>query len=394
MAGRPLPLGTWGKIRTYITKTDDRGRPVRSRAIAKYREFNGRTVRVERLGKTPAEAENNLRIALKERSSVGSAGRELTALHRFSAAADMWWRRLERRVDEGARSPTTLETYGRVLRKHVLPAMAEVRLGEFNTPLVDSFIADVRDSVGPATAKLCRSIVSGVLGVAVRAGVLAANPVREVELIESSRTKKKPRALTAEERELWFKQLRADPFAVRKDLPDLTAFMLGTGVRIGEALAVIWSEIDLARGAVEITSTIVRVKAVGLVRKPTKSEAGERVLALPDWLVAILRRRHAMGVRLDHPVFPDSLGGFRDPNNVRRDLRTARGEGALAWITSHSFRKTTATILDGAGQSARQVADQLGHSRPSMTQDVYMARGVANTDAAAFLDAELGRLEV
>lgn len=62
---------------------------------------------------------------------------------------------------------------------------------------------------------------------------------------------------------------------------------------------------------------------------------------------------------------------------------------ALAWITSHSFRKTTATILDEAGQSARQIADQLGHARPSMTQDVYMGRRAKNPGAAAALDSAL-----
>ena len=48
---------------------------------------------------------------------------------------------------------------------------------------------------------------------------------------------------------------------------------------------------------------------------------------------------------------------------------------ALAWITSHSFRKTNATILDDAGLSTRQIADQLGHARPSLTMDVYLGRG-------------------
>jgi transcriptional regulator with XRE-family HTH domain len=227
---------------------------------------------------------------------------------------------------------------------------------------------------------------------------------------------------------------------------------------------------------VEITSTIVRVKGVGLVREPTKSDAGERLLALPQWIVSVLRKRHAAGVRLDHPVFPDSLGGFRDPANVRRDLREARspvgsetrqllgatlrdarrsarltqkaaaaelgwskhkmsllengrvrlthddaeamlnlyavpdgrrfevialvdaaGEvsaaDALDWITSHNFRKTTATILDSAGLSASVVADQLGHARPSMTQDVYMGRGTVNPQAAVALDVELLGLE-
>jgi len=40
-------------------------------------------------------------------------------------------------------------------------------------------------------------------------------------------------------------------------------------------------------------------------------------------------------------------GGFRDPANVRRELREARGE-ELAWITPHTFRTTAATILDEA----------------------------------------------
>jgi integrase len=85
----------------------------------------------------------------------------------------------------------------------------------------------------------------------------------------------------------------------------------------------------------------------------------------------------------------DDLGGLRDPSNVRKVIREVRGRDALAWITSHAFRKTTATVLDDAGQSSRQVADQLGHSRPSMTQDVYMARRVLNPAAAAALDEAL-----
>lgn len=57
----------------------------------------------------------------------------------------------------------------------------------------------------------------------------------------------------------------------------------------------------------------------------------------------------------------------------------------LAWITSHNFRKTTATILDDAGHSARQVADQLGHSRTSTTLDDYIGRKVRNPAAVKAL---------
>ncbi len=71
---------------------------------------------------------------------------------------------------------------------------------------------------------------------------------------------------------------------------------------------------------------------------------------------------------------------LRDPSNTRRVLREIRGSEGFAWVTSHVFRKTAATILDEAGLTARLIANRLGHSRPSMTQDVYMGRAAVSRD--------------
>lgn len=60
-------------------------------------------------------------------------------------------------------------------------------------------------------------------------------------------------------------------------------------------------------------------------------------------------------------------------------------------MTSHVFRKTAATILDEAGLSARAVADQLGHARPSMTQDTYLARKAVDRKAADAWEGALDR---
>jgi hypothetical protein len=48
-------------------------------------------------------------------------------------------------------------------------------------------------------------------------------------------------------------------------------FMLGTGARIGESLAVLWSQVNLDAATVDITHTIARIKCEGLIRKPTPS---------------------------------------------------------------------------------------------------------------------------
>lgn len=50
--------------------------------------------------------------------------------------------------------------------------------------------------------------------------------------------------------------------------------MLSTGVRIGEVLATVWSAVDLDAGAVAVTSTLVRIKKEGLLRKATKTARG------------------------------------------------------------------------------------------------------------------------
>jgi integrase len=55
-------------------------------------------------------------------------------------------------------------------------------------------------------------------------------------------------------------------------------------------------------------------------------------------------------------------------------------------VVPHTYRKTVATVLDAGGLSARTIADQLGHSRISMTQDVYMGSRAVDPAAASALD--------
>ena len=55
-------------------------------------------------------------------------------------------------------------------------------------------------------------------------------------------------------------------------------------------------------------------------------------------------------------------------------------------VTTHSFRKTVATLIDDEVLSAPIGADHLGHSKVSMTQDRYMSRGRVHSEVAALLD--------
>ncbi len=381
MARPPLPLGTWGEIRTYAER-DSHGAVAGYRARTLYRGYDGAVRELERRGPSKARATARLKEALNQLTSTNAA-EDLRGSDRFSKALDLWYERLTDLVNDGRRSPGSLDTYRRVINKHVLPTFAELRLAEMSTPLIDRYLRGVKANTGAPTARTCRSVLSGVLGLAVRYGAIAHNPVREVEPIEA-RPRRNPRALVDDEPAALVERLRADEKATARDLPDLVCFMLATGVRIGEALAVLWSEVELEAGLVRITATILRVKGVGLIRKPTKSRAGERTLLLPSWAIEMLRKRGPGAP--DQVLFPHSRGnGYRDPYNTLRVIREARGT-EWAWLTSHVFRKTTATILDDAGLSARVAADQLGHARPSLTQDVYFARKAVHPRAAEALE--------
>jgi integrase len=85
-------------------------------------------------------------------------------------------------------------------------------------------------------------------------------------------------------------------------------------------------------------------------------------------------------------IFPSTTGVLRDPSAVSKQWRRVRTKLKLDWVTSHTFRKTLATLLDDQGLSARIGADQLGHAQISMTQDKYMGRKVVHTEVADVLD--------
>ena len=181
-----------------------------------------------------------------------------------------------------------------------------------------------------------------------------------------------------------------DNRAVDRDLPEFVSFMLATGMRIGEACAITWDGVDLHAGTVEVRGTVIRLKGQALVLTST-TKITVRILALPTWRVEALRdraqRQADIGVAHgDDPVFPSTQRGLRDPSNTHGDLCESLALCGLPWVTSHVFRKTTATLLDEAGLSARAIADQLGHAQPSVTQNVYMGRKIASTKAAIVLE--------
>jgi integrase len=390
MARPPLPLGSWGRI-----KRTELG-PGNWVAKARVRDLDGVTRLVERAGKTGAAAERSLISTLTERTAPTSD--ELTAESRLSL---LWETHLARLKSEG-RAARTFERY-EYAATFITKGLGSVRIREATTQRLDAFLKAVSAKHGASVAKSCRVVLSGMFGLAVRFGATDRNPVRDVSTIRIK--SKAARALTVDELRGILDAVRNSPvilnpgnkitpdqtigeYCTTSDLSDVIVMFAATGCRIGEVLGIRWSDIDLGAKTVSINGKVDRVKGQGMLRDDyLKSEAGERVLPLPDFAVAMLLARQVSAPsNVRNAVFPALSGNWRDPSALSKQWRRVRDKLKFDWVTSHTFRKTLATLLDSEGLSARIGADQLGHAQISMTQDFYMGRKVVHTEVADTLN--------
>jgi integrase len=393
MARPPLPIGTYGKIRTREDA------PGRFRARCLYRDFDGKTYEVSRWDETAAKAVTRLKEAIRDWVAP-TVSEDVSGDSKFSAVARLWLAEIEQDAENGHKSWGTVDTYRSRAEAIVIPAVGELRMREINNPRVglptfDRLCRTVRDESSVSSAKTVRAILSGVCAYAVRFGALDANPVREVGRLESKKAKHqraKPRALTAAQVLDLFDKLDRDPKAVADDLPDLARLFVATGERTGEALGAHWPDFDQANEVLVMAGNVIRARGRGKILNRGKTENAARTIPLPDWCVDMLVQRRASATDLTGPIFPSSTGTVREASNVRnRGWNPFVRRAGYEWVTFRTFRKTVATLLDDAGLTARQIADILGHAHPSMTQDVYMGRGEVSRHGADALGSRLGR---
>lgn len=383
-----MPLGTWGKI------TRAEVAPGRWRARAKYRDYDGRTRPVERYGATGAAAERALVTALRDRARPGGQGVDITPDTTLGDLATMW---IAKRRAEGI-TPQTITNYQGTIRVHIVPALGSVRIREATVGVLDKFLRAVP---GDTSATHSRIILSGMMRLAAQHDAIEHNPIPSTTIRKVAR--KPPRALTAAQ----LQALRARVVAWAggntlgpprgMDIVELFDVLAGTGLRIGEALAIRWEDVVWPEGdrpgTLQVTGTIS-----GARRQPfPKTHASARTVLLPDFAVAALRRQQAK----DRPsaegvVFPSRVGSTRTTHNVRSHIRAARryieaeAPGAdpaeFEWVTPHVFRKTVATIIEAA-VDMETAAGQLGHASPDVTRAHYVQRAAQAADVRHILDA-------
>lgn len=374
MARRRLPVGAHGAINVCETKPGSG----RYRARTRVRDTDGLLRVATAFGGSPNEAETELLDRLTRRTPPSHE--PVTPETPIRTLAGLWLQDVDERTDERAASTRAL--YRRVTERIIIQNLGGLLIRDVKTSTVNAFLKTVTAGHGQGTAKTTRACLSLMFQHAATFDAITFNPALLAKSPKRAEPAPMARALEEDEVATLMRKLRRDAAAVGNDTPDLIEFLLGTGCRIGEAMALRTSQLDLDAGAVKINATVTEAGR----EERTKSEAGQRVLVLPAHIVAMLRRRIAdPAIRTDVAVFPSPLGRMRDKSNTTSDLRRTFDRLGFPWVTSHTMRKTVATRLHKAKVPTSEISDQLGHSRVSMTQDHYIGRGVASVAAASIL---------
>lgn len=382
MARPRLPLGTLGNI----SVTEYPKGSGRYRALAHYRRSNGTLGQIERTSKSAIKARMAVQAAFEKNGENNAA---ISPDMRMSRLADLF---IEEKTQR--RAPGTVQTYQNAIDAHIKPGLGELSIREAGSAQrLNDFITRIAKDNGHGAAKNCRSVLSGMMALAVRNGALERNPVREVERIEKP-GKPGSKPIPPEKLGEFLHAIEHDERMIRSGYADVFRLMAGTGMRMGEQLGVTWDAIDFDKSMIHVVQQAKYLDGQGAVlQRFTKTHASRRCITVPKFVMDILRERRALDIPSDLGlVFVNANGGVVDPNNVERALRERRDDLGFPGVTSHSLRKCVATMLDEAGMSARDAADYLGHSKASMTQDVYMQRSRSTVEQADKLQERLAGL--
>jgi integrase len=286
---------------------------------------------------------------------------------------DAWLRKRE--AAEAVRRRTLVD-YRALLNNHVAKnAIGPILLSDLTRDDVIRWLLDLRGPeekrrLSPRSIRVLYALVNRALREAVDDDLLVKNPASGVHLPRTER--QEMTALTPEQAKRFLNAAREDANYA------LWALLVVTGLRPSEALALRWA--DLADGAVKVQRSVVWVGKQPLFGK-TKTAGSRRNIPLDDMVIAALAQHRInqetslrmcpLDPAMRDLAFCTANGTPLDGKNLRRSFRALLKRANLPRVRIYDLRHTTATLLLGAGENPKIVAERLGHSSVRQTLDTY-----------------------
>jgi integrase len=271
----------------------------------------------------------------------------------------------------------TVSDYRWALSYHLLPHFAEYRLTAITVEEVDRYRAvKLREGkLAPAQLNKTLKRLSQILEVAEEYGHIVRNPA----------SSKRRRAKVSKVQRSWVEPEQALALldGASAYMRPVVATLLGAGLRVSEAVALDWQDINLATGTIRVGRAKTDAGSFREVDLP-----GGLVDELAEWKMRgadMLAEWEAQHPGQGAPVFLSAHAGRirrQSAANVARRLKTAiRGanrrlreqgiEEISERVTPHSLRRTFASLRAAAGDDPVYIAEQLGHTDPRFTLTAY-----------------------
>ncbi len=277
---------------------------------------------------------------------------------------------------------TTFEQYETLLRKHLYPALGDVKISELTADKLQLLYNKMKnDGLSAKTIRTLNVVLHAGLKQAIWNGLINKNITEQIAL--PRREISEMRVLSKEEQERLFEVLYDDRMG------GAIIFSLLSGVRRGELLSLKWSDIDWDKRLVHIRRTVNRVKnydikaprKTKLVISETKTAKSRRIIPIIDYLYEILIKQKkkqdeekmlAGDLYEDNDlVFATEIGRIIDPGNYNRTLSRISKRAGVAHVNPHSLRHTFATRCLESGIDLKVLQELMGHSSITVTGDVY-----------------------
>lgn len=295
----------------------------------------------------------------------------------FSQFAQEWLERYKQTVKQS----TYITRIPNV--KALVRLMGAVPIQKINLRMYQSVLNKIQKHYATSTLRLIHNTAQMIFRDARRYEVIVKDPTEFAVMPKAPDTiaEKLPAFL---DREQLIEFLNA---CKKRPEQDYTMFLLlaYTGLRIGEAMALCWEDIDFESHTLQVNKTLFRIGGSFKLTTP-KTKRSKRVVDLPGTAITVLKahRRKQAEQRLaagrywhkpENFIFttPKTPG---EPTNIpfwnRRITAILKVCPGLPKIHPHSFRHTHASLLAEAGIPLEEIVDRLGHSTDKVTRQIYL----------------------
>ena len=288
-------------------------------------------------------------------------------------------------------SGKTVERYREMLALYVKPHIGALRIQKLRPVHLNELYAKLLREGGkddralsPRTVGHVHRLLHRALGHAATWGIVNQNVVSVVN---------PPKVADTELTILTKDQIHATLSHLEgRTLRPIVSFLLGTGCRRGEALALRWKDVDFDNGRVRIERSVEQTKKGGLRFKSPKTRNGRRNISVSPGLLTELRehrtrqqeRRLSLGLGrapADSLVFARWDGSTRAPHWLTQKFALAMDALSID-CTLHAVRHTHVSQLIAAGMDILTISRRIGHASAAITLKVY-GHLFSNTDARA-----------